>query len=96
MVQVSEQISRLSVPHLIVIKYVFIIELISDFPNIKLSGIRDNIISKSMCVCGAQNVLADDLLPNNTVRDTINRIMEANNSGDNKGSAFQIQGMHVY
>ncbi|KAL8103179.1 E3 ubiquitin ligase PARAQUAT TOLERANCE 3-like isoform X2 [Apium graveolens] len=56
--------------------------------------IRDNIISKSMCVCGAQNVLADDLLPNNTVRDTINRILEANNSsGDNKGSAFQIQDM---
>lgn len=67
--------------------------MISDFPKIKLSGIRDYIISKSICVCGAQNVLADDLLPNNTVRDTINRILEANNSsGDNKGSAFQIQG----
>nr|XP_017223541.1 PREDICTED: uncharacterized protein LOC108200001 isoform X2 [Daucus carota subsp. sativus] len=56
--------------------------------------IRDNIISKSMCVCGAQHVLADDLLPNNTVRETINRILEANNSGgDNKGSAFHIQDM---
>ncbi|KAL1826514.1 hypothetical protein ACET3Z_004926 [Daucus carota] len=44
-----------------------------------------------MCVCGAQHVLAGDMLPNNTVRDTINRILEANNSGgDNKDtkSAF--------
>uniref|UniRef100_A0A5B6ZIS9 DWNN domain-containing protein n=1 Tax=Davidia involucrata TaxID=16924 RepID=A0A5B6ZIS9_DAVIN len=33
--------------------------------------IRDHIISKSMCVCGATNILADDLLPNKTLRDTI-------------------------
>ncbi|XP_074328754.1 E3 ubiquitin ligase PARAQUAT TOLERANCE 3-like isoform X3 [Apium graveolens] len=56
--------------------------------------IRDYIISKSMCICGATNVLADDLLPNKTVRDTIVRILEANNnSGDNGGSAFQPQDM---
>lgn len=47
-----------------------------------------------MCICGATNVLADDLLPNKTVRDTIVRILEANNSsGDNGGSAFQPQGL---
>ena len=52
---------------------------------------------RSMCVCGAQHVLADDMLPNNTVRDTINRILVANNSGgDNKGSAFQIQGLQSF
>lgn len=56
--------------------------------------IRDYIISKSMCVCGATNILADDLLPNKTLRDTINRILESNNSsGENTGSAFQIQDM---
>ncbi|KAL0395133.1 UNVERIFIED_CONTAM: E3 ubiquitin ligase PQT3-like [Sesamum latifolium] len=56
--------------------------------------IRDHIISKSMCVCGATSILADDLLPNKTLRDTINRILESNNnSGDNGGSAFQVQDM---
>ncbi|XP_028121509.1 E3 ubiquitin ligase PARAQUAT TOLERANCE 3-like isoform X2 [Camellia sinensis] len=56
--------------------------------------IRDHIISKSMCVCGATNILADDLLPNKTLRDTINRILESNNSSaENGGSAFQAQDM---
>ncbi|KAH9607123.1 hypothetical protein KSS87_005051 [Heliosperma pusillum] len=56
--------------------------------------IRDHIISKSMCVCGANNILADDLLPNKTVRDTINRIMESgNSSADNVGSAAHVQDM---
>ncbi|KAM7494063.1 hypothetical protein LguiB_028672 [Lonicera macranthoides] len=56
--------------------------------------IRDYIISRSMCVCGATNILADDLLPNKTLRDTINRISESNNSsGENGGSAFQVQDM---
>ncbi|XP_043693282.1 E3 ubiquitin ligase PARAQUAT TOLERANCE 3-like [Telopea speciosissima] len=56
--------------------------------------IRDHIISKSMCVCGATNVLADDLLPNKTLRDTINRILESNNSSaENAGSMSQIQDM---
>ncbi|GER25698.1 DWNN domain [Striga asiatica] len=56
--------------------------------------IRDHIISKSMCVCGATNILADDLLPNKTLRDTINRILESNNnSTENGGSAFQVQDM---
>ncbi|XP_042041965.1 E3 ubiquitin ligase PQT3-like isoform X1 [Salvia splendens] len=56
--------------------------------------IRDYIISRSMCECGATSILADDLLPNKTVRDTINRILESNNnSGENGGSAFQAQDM---
>ncbi|KAK1376364.1 DWNN domain-containing protein [Heracleum sosnowskyi] len=54
--------------------------------------IRDHIISKSMCICGAANVLADDLLPNKTLRDTIVRILQSNNSsGDHGHVAFQAQ-----
>ncbi|CAO2819487.1 unnamed protein product, partial [Amaranthus hypochondriacus] len=49
--------------------------------------IRDHIISKSMCVCGERNVLADNLLPNKTVRDTIKRYLESGtSSSDNGGS----------
>ncbi|KAK9086863.1 hypothetical protein Syun_029257 [Stephania yunnanensis] len=33
--------------------------------------IRDCIISKSMCACGATNILADDLVPNKNVRDLL-------------------------
>ncbi|KAG9132029.1 hypothetical protein Leryth_017801 [Lithospermum erythrorhizon] len=56
--------------------------------------IRDYIISKSMCVCGATNVLADDLLPNKTLRDTINRMLESNtSSAENFGSAHNVQDM---
>ncbi|XP_010256056.1 PREDICTED: uncharacterized protein LOC104596546 isoform X2 [Nelumbo nucifera] len=56
--------------------------------------IRDHIISKPMCVCGATNILADDLLPNKTLRDTINRILESNNSStENAGSMLQVQDM---
>lgn len=46
-----------------------------------------------MCICGATNVLADDLLPNKTLRDAINRIMESgNSSAENAGSMCQVQG----
>lgn len=56
-------------------------------------GIRDYIISKSVCVCGAANILADDLLPNQTTRELISRIMETGTtSAENAGSAFQVQG----
>ncbi|KAL6008126.1 hypothetical protein ACLOJK_033632 [Asimina triloba] len=56
--------------------------------------IRDYIISKSMCVCGATNVLADDLLPNKTVRETISRILESTtSSAENAGSAMHVQDM---
>ncbi|CAN8267137.1 unnamed protein product [Cochlearia groenlandica] len=53
--------------------------------------IRNHIIVKSRCVCGASDVLADDLLPNKTLRDTINRILEAgNDSAENVGSVGHI------
>ncbi|KAL3845495.1 hypothetical protein ACJIZ3_002898 [Penstemon smallii] len=55
--------------------------------------IRDYIISTSNCICGATNILADDLLPNKTLRDTINRMLESNNgSTGNTGSSFKVQG----
>ncbi|XP_074356228.1 E3 ubiquitin ligase PQT3-like [Apium graveolens] len=54
--------------------------------------IRDYIISKSMCICGATKVLADDLLPNNTLRDTILRFLESGNcSGANVMGASRPQ-----
>lgn len=63
------------------------------FINLTNSGIRDHIIAKSMCVCGDTNVLADDILPNKTLRDAINRIMESgNSSAENAGSMCQVQG----
>lgn len=50
-----------------------------------------------MCVCGATNILADDLLPNKTLRDTINRILESNNSSaEHGGSALQVQGEYRF
>ncbi|KAG9452001.1 hypothetical protein H6P81_004905 [Aristolochia fimbriata] len=56
--------------------------------------IRDHIMSKAMCVCGATNILADDLLPNKTLRETINRIMESTtSSAENAGSQLQVQDM---
>ncbi|KAF9622627.1 hypothetical protein IFM89_032526 [Coptis chinensis] len=56
--------------------------------------IRNHIMSKFACVCGATNVLADDLLPNKTVRETINRLLESNNSSaENAGSMVQVQDM---
>uniref|UniRef100_A0A1D1Z2T2 E3 ubiquitin-protein ligase RBBP6 n=1 Tax=Anthurium amnicola TaxID=1678845 RepID=A0A1D1Z2T2_9ARAE len=56
--------------------------------------IRDYIISKSICVCGATNILADDLLPNKTLRETINRILESTtSSAENGGSLLQVQDM---
>ncbi|KAL3524919.1 hypothetical protein ACH5RR_013291 [Cinchona calisaya] len=56
--------------------------------------IREYIISKSVCECGAANILADDILPNKTLRDTISRILESNNSsGDNGGSTYQVRDM---
>ena len=54
-------------------------------------GIRDYIISKAKCVCEATNILADDLLPNKTLRDTINRILESgNSSAENVVTTFQV------
>ncbi|CAL9116092.1 unnamed protein product [Musa textilis] len=56
--------------------------------------IRDYIITKLMCVCGATNILADDLLPNKTLRETISRILESTTcSTENAGSQVQVQDM---
>lgn len=62
------------------------------------AGIRDYIINKSMCVCGATSILADDLLPNKTLRETISRILEAppTSSTENVGSMVQVQGIYTY
>lgn len=75
--------------------FFFLLFLASEYPfKIGFAGIRDYIISNSMCVCGAQNILADDLLPNKTLRDTINRILESgNSSAENAGSTIQVQGL---
>ncbi|XWS10231.1 hypothetical protein CRYUN_Cryun39dG0057600 [Craigia yunnanensis] len=43
--------------------------------------IRDCIVSKSVCVCQRQ-IVADDIVPNMTLRDTINRILNLNQCGD--------------
>nr|XP_043613263.1 uncharacterized protein LOC122585216 [Erigeron canadensis] len=43
--------------------------------------IRDQVISKSNCVCGAKGRPENDFVPNNAVRDTIKRILETNYSG---------------
>ncbi|MCL7024272.1 hypothetical protein MKW94_001850 [Papaver nudicaule] len=50
--------------------------------------IRGNIMSKSMCICGARGILVDDLIPNRTIRETIDRYMESGNtsSGDTKST----------
>ncbi|KAK4740262.1 hypothetical protein R3W88_003959 [Solanum pinnatisectum] len=42
--------------------------------------IRNHIMSNSVCVCGARNILVDALLPNLTLRATVNRILQSNNS----------------
>ncbi|PKU82933.1 E3 ubiquitin-protein ligase COP1 [Dendrobium catenatum] len=56
--------------------------------------IRDYIINNSKCVCGATNILADDLLPNKTLRETISRILETTTSStENAGSLAQVQDM---
>lgn len=56
--------------------------------------IRDFIMSRSVCVCGATHIRADDLLPNKTLRDTINRILESGtSSAENAGSTYQVQDM---
>lgn len=56
--------------------------------------IREYIINKKICDYGATNVLADDLLPNKTLRYTINYIVEsAMSSSENVGSLPCVQDM---
>ncbi|KAJ9556376.1 hypothetical protein OSB04_010990 [Centaurea solstitialis] len=58
-----------------------------------LTSIRDQIISKAKCVCGATGILADNLLPNHTVRDTIRGILETNS---NSSPGNHVQGVCNY
>jgi hypothetical protein len=68
-----------------------------NLPLLFNTGIRDYIIEQSKCVCGVLNVLADDLLPNKTLRDTINHILESgNSSAENAGSTFPVLGLCVF
>lgn len=57
--------------------------------------IRDHlIICKLKCACGATNVLADYLIPNMTLRDTINRFLEScsgNSSIGENGKSNSLQ-----
>ncbi|XP_058106002.1 E3 ubiquitin ligase PQT3-like isoform X1 [Magnolia sinica] len=55
--------------------------------------IRDHIISKSMCACGAAYILADSLIPNKTLRETINSVLESTTSStlENAGSLSNVQ-----
>eukprot|EP01018_Ginkgo_biloba_P034838 Gb_41215 [translate_table: standard] len=56
--------------------------------------IRDHIMLKGICICGATNICADDLLPNKTLRDTIARILETTtSSAENAGSWLEVQDM---
>ncbi|XP_042463219.1 E3 ubiquitin ligase PQT3-like isoform X1 [Zingiber officinale] len=58
--------------------------------------IRDYIMSKLMCFCGATDILADDLLPNKTFREAISRIMESTTaSTENAGSIGQVPGTEL-
>ncbi|KAF2308101.1 hypothetical protein GH714_035181 [Hevea brasiliensis] len=58
------------------------------------------ITSKLKCVCGATNILTDYLIPNMTLRDTINCILQSgpsySSSGENaKSSSFQDKDMEL-
>jgi E3 ubiquitin-protein ligase RBBP6 len=57
--------------------------------------IRDRIINESKCTCGSRDVLADDLVPNKTLRETINQMLEsaATSSQEKAGSLVQAQGI---
>ncbi|KAI3915654.1 hypothetical protein MKX01_015479 [Papaver californicum] len=64
--------------------------VIDNPPELHCSICKDKatIISKSMCICGATEILVDDLIPNKTIRDTINRYIESGNisSGNTKST----------
>ncbi|XP_015068573.1 E3 ubiquitin ligase PARAQUAT TOLERANCE 3-like [Solanum pennellii] len=48
--------------------------------------IRNHIVCNSSCVCGARNVVVDALLPNLTLRRTVNRMLsESSNSSSEHG-----------
>ncbi|WRX28989.1 DWNN domain - like 3 [Theobroma cacao] len=53
---------------------------------------RDHCVSKSVCVC-QRKIVADDPLPNKTLRAAINRIVyhSGNPSSANSGTSFQVR-----
>ncbi|MCD7464425.1 E3 ubiquitin-protein ligase rbbp6 [Datura stramonium] len=60
--------------------------------------IRDHIIiSNSVCICGARNILADALLPNMTLRVTINRVLKSSSSSSEHevNSAQYMASTHI-
>lgn len=50
-----------------------------------LSGIRDYIITESKCICGVKT-LADDLIPNQTLRSTISNMLGTHASSGGSGT----------
>ena len=48
------------------------------------SGIRGNIITQSKCLCGVE-ILANDLIPNQTLRSTISSLLSSRGSGLSSG-----------
>ncbi|XVF79278.1 hypothetical protein PTKIN_Ptkin14bG0208800 [Pterospermum kingtungense] len=51
------------------------------FASFCVECIRGHIVSKSVCVC-QRKIMADDVLPNMTLRGTITRILKLNRHGD--------------
>ncbi|URE27382.1 DWNN [Musa troglodytarum] len=49
--------------------------------------IRDHIITKSMCICGAKHLAADDLIPNVTLRETIDSFLVISSRSGSVGSS---------
>ncbi|CAL9760982.1 unnamed protein product, partial [Musa acuminata subsp. burmannicoides] len=49
--------------------------------------IRDHIITKSMCICGAKHLVADDLIPNVTLRETIDSFLIISSRSSSAGSS---------
>ncbi|KAJ4750354.1 hypothetical protein LUZ62_084759 [Rhynchospora pubera] len=57
--------------------------------------IREHILNQSKCACGATKVLPDDLLPNKTLRETIDQLLEsaAASSQEKTDSLVEAQDM---
>ncbi|KAG5624847.1 hypothetical protein H5410_010065 [Solanum commersonii] len=53
--------------------------------------IRNHIMSNSVCVCGARNILVDALLPNLTLRATVNRILQSNSSTSSESCRTRVE-----
>ncbi|XP_015169980.1 uncharacterized RING finger protein P8B7.15c-like [Solanum tuberosum] len=53
--------------------------------------IRNHIMSNSVCVCGARNILVDALLPNLTLRATVNRILQSNSTTSSESCRTRVE-----